>query len=121
MPLDEEDEEVDQGRPPSATSSKDCTPEYEELSPRFFGSKELVAESEVSPDVNPSHIPPSPSSAIALSNTTPVIRVSDDSSSPQTFLAALPVVSRVQSEKSALVTEPEADDSRVGVETPAKR
>jgi serine/arginine repetitive matrix protein 2 len=116
MPLDEDDEEVDAERAASSTPFKGYAPQDEDPASCYSTSK-LVIESEVSSDVVPSQVPPSPSSAVALSNTASMIRTSDESSSPQLFPTRLSVASRIQSERSPLGAEfgfVEVDEPRAG-------
>jgi serine/arginine repetitive matrix protein 2 len=119
MPIDEDDE-----RFPSASSSRSFTPQYRDPSPVSSSSKELMIESEVSPDVTPSNVPASPSSVTALSNNPSNSRTSDDSgSSPQMYTTRLPAASRMQADRSPLNADfGEVEEGRpVVIESTSKR
>ncbi|KAF7984228.1 hypothetical protein HWV62_16036 [Athelia sp. TMB] len=73
--------------------------------------KELVIETETSPERDASNVPPSPSSMAALSNTASLIQT-NDSESPQVYPTRLSVASRIQSDRSPLNTDFEWDDIR---------
>jgi serine/arginine repetitive matrix protein 2 len=125
MPLheDHEDEDVGEDRPALRTSSHGFTPQYEDSSPRLSETK-LVIETETSPIVPPSNVPPSPPSAVALSNAPSTTRGSDDSNSPQIFPTRLSVASRIPSERSPLAPDfvfPEVDEPRSSVDPSTKR
>ncbi|KAJ7924891.1 hypothetical protein B0H13DRAFT_1976563, partial [Mycena leptocephala] len=109
---EEEEEEYDQ-RPPSPRSSPEFSPEaYDDTSPRnSFESKGVMVEPETSPEIVPSHVPPSPSSVTALSQPTSIVRTaSDDSTSPQQYPARLSVASRTQ-DRSPLNLEFDWEDA----------
>ncbi|KAJ7072257.1 hypothetical protein C8F01DRAFT_1103153 [Mycena amicta] len=109
--VEEEEEEYDQ-RPPSHRSSVD-SPAYDDTSPRqSFQSKGVMIESETSPEIVPTRVPPSPSSVTALSHGPSIVRTaSDDSTSPQSFPARLSVASRTQ-DRSPLTAEFEWEDGK---------
>ncbi|KAF7321617.1 SEC7 domain-containing protein [Mycena kentingensis (nom. inval.)] len=110
----DEDEEYEQ-RPPSAHSSADSSPQeaYDDTSPRqSFQSKGVMVESETSPEIVPTQMPPSPSSVTALSQSVSMVRTaSDDSTSPQTYPTRLSVASRTQ-DRSPLTAEFEWEEGK---------
>ncbi|KAJ7096242.1 hypothetical protein C8R44DRAFT_683737 [Mycena epipterygia] len=111
---DEDDEEYD-ARPSSRRSSAEFSPQeaYDDTSPRnSFESKGVMIEPETSPEIVPSHVPPSPSSVTALSQSASIVRTaSDDSTSPQTYPTRLSVASRTQ-DRSPLNAEFEWEDGK---------
>ncbi|KAJ6625567.1 hypothetical protein B0H10DRAFT_2001931 [Mycena sp. CBHHK59/15] len=71
-----------------------------------------MIEPETSPEIIPSHVPPSPSSGTALSQSISIVRTaSDDSTSPQTYPTRLSVASRTQ-DRSPLNAEFEWEDGK---------
>ncbi|KAK7057120.1 hypothetical protein R3P38DRAFT_2839421 [Favolaschia claudopus] len=79
-----------------------------------YESKGIVVESETSPEIVPSQVPPSPSSVTALSQslsqpTSMVRTASDDSTSPQQYPTGLSMTSRTQ-DRSPLMPEFDWDD-----------
>ncbi|KAJ7703117.1 hypothetical protein B0H17DRAFT_975117 [Mycena rosella] len=114
--MDEEDEEEEfDARPSSPRSSAEFSPQeaYDDTSPRnSFESKGVMIEPETSPEIIPSHVPPSPSSVTALSQNASIVRTaSDDSTSPQTYPTRLSVASRTQ-DRSPLNAEFEWEDGK---------
>ncbi|KAJ7178502.1 hypothetical protein C8R43DRAFT_973563 [Mycena crocata] len=117
---EEEDEEVydvrhSSPREASPRSSAEFSPQeaYDDTSPRnSFESKGVMIEPETSPEIVPSHVPPSPSSVTALSQSTSIVRTaSDDSTSPQTYPARLSIASRTQ-DRSPLNAEFDWEDGK---------
>ncbi|KAJ7770147.1 hypothetical protein DFH07DRAFT_735814 [Mycena maculata] len=114
--MDEEDEEEYEVRPLSPRSSAEFSPQeaYDDTSPRnSFESKGVMVEPETSPEIVPSHVPPSPSSVTALSQkSASIVRTaSDDSTSPQAYPTRLSVASRTQ-DRSPLNAEFDWEDKR---------
>ena len=116
---DTEDDDVDEHPRPFDHSDSS----YRGTSPRNSANyKELVIETETSPEQDPTNIPPSPSSVAALSQTASMLRASDDSGSPRTYPTRLSVASRIQSDRSPLHTDFELEDVRgVAAEPSLKR
>ncbi|KAF7361825.1 SEC7 domain-containing protein [Mycena venus] len=114
---EEEEEEEEYEQRPSPRSSAEFYQQeaYDDTSPRnSFESKGVMIEPETSPEIIPSHVPPSPSSVTALSQPlsqpTSIIRTaSDDSTSPQQYPARLSVASRTQ-DRSPLTAEFDWED-----------
>ncbi|KAF7288709.1 SEC7 domain-containing protein [Mycena chlorophos] len=108
---DEEDAEYEQPEPPSRNSSPHEA--YDDTSPRdSFQSKGVMVEAETSPEIAPTHVPPSPSSVTALSQGLSMVRTaSDDSTSPQNFSVRLSAASRTQ-DRSPLTAEFDLEDGK---------
>ncbi|KAJ6499970.1 hypothetical protein C8R47DRAFT_1008806 [Mycena vitilis] len=110
---EEEEDEEDYERPPSPRSSAEFSPQeaYDDTSPRnSYESKGVMIETETSPEIVPSQVPPSPSSVTALSQPVSMVRTaSDDSTSPQQYPTRLSVASRTQ-DRSPLNAEFDWED-----------
>lgn len=113
---EEEEQEYEQRPSPRSSAEFSAQEAYDDTSPRnSFESKGVMIEPETSPEIIPSHVPPSPSSVTALSQSlsqpTSIVRTaSDDSTSPQQYPARLSVASRTQ-DRSPLTAEFDWEDA----------
>ncbi|KAF5393499.1 hypothetical protein D9757_000651 [Collybiopsis confluens] len=97
---EDDDEVLYNERPPSTQSRSSNNEGYDDISPRISSeSRNVIIESDPSPEVVPLYIPPSPSSVAALSPSASLPRGSDGSMSPK-YPTRLSVSSRLQGELS---------------------
>ncbi|KIK67338.1 hypothetical protein GYMLUDRAFT_155702 [Collybiopsis luxurians FD-317 M1] len=119
---EDEDEIPDDERPPSTQSRSSNDEGYDDISPRVSSeSRNVLIESDPSPEVVPSYVPPSPSSVAALSPSASLPRESDGSMSPK-YPTRLSVSSRIQGELSPTSAEfGDLDDRPIVNDNSSKR
>ncbi|KDQ53551.1 hypothetical protein JAAARDRAFT_161650 [Jaapia argillacea MUCL 33604] len=87
-----DDDEMDEDIPDDQRTSDSQSAQNVETHRESSESRELIIETETSPEPTPSYVPPSPSSGAALSHPrSSVAHLSDDSSSPVQHAPTLPV------------------------------
>lgn len=115
--VEEDDDQI-----PPESPCEESGPQTEESSSRASSdSKELVANVEPSLEQSSALSSHDSSSQTTTLNTTSLLPVGDESDSSQAYPQRLSVASRIQSDRSPLTTEFDADNSLNVPETPLKR